>query len=287
MKNLFYISVDSSCDLPYELLQKNNVGIIHLTYSIDDELFSDTMKEKDMLELYSKMRNGKIPKTSQAPSEFFLELWRGIDLPILHISLSSALSNTCNNAIIAKNTLTEESGKKIEVVDSLMGSLGIGAMVLEAIKMRDEGKSLEEAYTKINGNRLNMNTLYTTDDLTYFWRGGRIKRVSAILGSILFINPIMRVKRDGSLYISDKLRGKKKAAAFVVSEVKKLAINPSENTLYMCHSDCLEDATQLAERIKEEVGFKDIHYTLMGATIGTHTGPGLKAIFFYGKEREI
>lgn len=287
MDRKFVITTDSGCDLPIQFLKDNDVKAVFLSYSIDGESHNDIMEEENSKKLYSEMRQGKIAKTSQATSSEFIDAWKDINEPILNICLSSGLSNTYNNTLLAKKEILEKDPtRKIESIDSLMGSLGIGMLVIEAIALRDKGLELEEAAKIINDMRLNINAIYTTTDLTYFCRGGRISKVSALLGSILFINPVMRVKCDGTLYISEKIRGKKKASRFIIDEAKRLAIEPEKHTLYMCHADCFESAKELAEKIKEEVGFKDIVYTLMGATIGTHTGPGLRSIFFYGSKRE-
>lgn len=282
MEKKFYITCDSSCDLTKEYLIENDVKLVGLRYTIDDKEYTDDLSVDAKEYFYKRYREGSICKTGCYNQEDCKVVWENIDMPILHIAISSGLSNSYEHAYLMSQNTTD---KKVMVLDSLMASLGTGMMVIDAIKLRDEGKSLEEAYEAIKTKLLSYNAFYTTDTLEYFYRGGRIKKSAAVFGKLLHINPILTVKSDGTLSIDKKIRGTKHCETELINIIKETAIDPANNTLYLCQTDCLAEATILAEKIKNEVGFKDVFTTLMGPTIGTHTGPGLKAFFYYGIDR--
>lgn len=277
----FYITCDSSCDLPRDFLTRNNILFIPMKYTIDDKEYADELLFDSKNIFYNALKKGATCHTGSYNEKDILDLWDKTGEPILHISLSSGLSNCYEHALMAQ----KEAKKKVLVLDSLMASLGVGMLIIRACELRDKDLSLEEAYEELNRDVLKLNTIYTTDNLESFYKSGRIKKNKYLLGKLLHINPILKVDREGKLYIHNKTHGKKKAENEIIEEIKNTVIDPSNQTLYVCHSNIYDEAKDLAEKIKDAVGFKDIYITSMGPTISAHTGLGLKSYFYFGKER--
>ena len=178
---------------------------------------------------------------------------------IIYISLSSNLSGTFNSANIAKNNLIEEyPDAKIYLVDSLSVSVGQGFLVEKACDMRNNGLNAEEIVNWLEENKRKVVHSILIDDLNHLKRGGRISSTTATIGGLLNIKPTLYIDDDGKLVQGEKIKGKKKALRFLVNEVKERAINTENETLYICHGDCLEEAETLKNMILEEVKFKNI-----------------------------
>lgn len=285
----FILTTDSGCDLPIELLNENQIHTVMMSYSLNGEIYKDTMNPSDYKEFYAKMRNGAVPKTSQLNIADFLDFFtpllsQGKD--IVYVSLSSGVSGTYNNAVFAANQLKQSHGANIYVVDSLMCSTGYGALVLEAAKQRDKGCTAEECVKWLNENKLNLNTFYTTDDLTYLTRSGRCSKTSAILGTIFKICPILNVIETGKLTVCERARGFKKAVQKIGQLISETAINVAKQTLYICHSDVPERAKEFGEYLLSLIKFKNVFYTNIGTIIGSNCGPGVVAAFYFGKSRK-
>lgn len=284
----FILTTDSGCDLPLELLNQQGVFTLKMSYSLNGEIFTDTMNPDDYKEFYAKMRNGAVPKTSQLNVSDFMNFFTplvGKCKNIVYVSLSSGVSGTYNNAVTAAKELKETLGANIHVVDSLMCSTGYGALVLKAARMRDDGCDAEQCANWLNENKLNLNTYYTTDDLTYLTRSGRCSKTSAILGTIFKICPILNVIENGKLNVCERARGFKKAMQKIGQLIAKTVENAAKQTLYICHSDVIERAKEFGQFLLTSIGFKDVLYTDIGTIIGSNCGPGVVAAFYFGKSR--
>lgn len=290
MNNNFILSTDSGCDLSLDLCQKNNIIPIHLKYYNDEEVSTDTMIEADSIVFYNKMRKGKLFKTSQINTDEFIEFFEPMlseNLPILHICMGSAISGTYNNGVVAVRKLKEKYPEsKIYFLDSTLASVGYGILALKVAEFREQGKTAEQCAKWVEENKTKINTYYTTSTLTYFAKSGRLKSSSAVLGKLLAVNPILKLDKAGGLSIFAKVIGKKAAVNKIISSIAEKIINPKEQTLYVSHSDIPEEAKIFGETLKEHFGFKDVLYTYIGSTIGSHCGPGTKTAFFFGKERD-
>jgi DegV family protein with EDD domain len=173
----------------------------------------------------------------------------------------------------------------IEIIDSTSASLGYGMMCIEAAKLREEGKTYEEIVRYVENIKRGVNPYFETSTLTYLARGGRVTKIASIFGNVLSIRPVLRLDYDGHLVVYTKGHGKLNTFKKVIEAVKEAVIDPQNQTLYVSHSNAINDAVELAEKIKEEIGFKDIVYSYIGTIIGSHTGPGLVSVFFHGKDR--
>ena len=292
MEKKFIICTDSGCDLSGNVLAEHGIYAMPLQYELNGKLYSDTMKNEDTRKFYQGMRDGDVPKTSQANFEQFIDFWTPIieeyHLPLVHLSLGSGVSGTFNNGCLAaeqiKETLPEA---EIHVVDSTLCSVGYGMLALHAAEMMNSGESADAAVDWLENNKARMNTWYTTDELKYLYRSGRVSKIGAVLADALNICPILNLDLEGHLLVQEKVRGLKKTIRRIHEIMDELVENPEEEIAYVCHSDIEEKAREFGEEIKERYGFKEMRYTLIGPTIGANCGPGLMAIFFYGKPRTM
>lgn len=287
----FIVTTDSGCDLPDSLLKKRDIIPFRIKYEINGETIADTMLHEDCKKFYDSMRAGAVPKTSQINIMEFVDFWRPLTekgLPIVHISLGSGISGTYANGLNAINILKEQVPEaKILLIDSTLASVGYGMLALKAADMRDEGKTPEECVAWLNAHKAEINTYYTTSDLTYLYRSGRVSRTGMIIARALDINPILNLDLQGHLIVQEKIRGQKNTIKRIHEIIRDLVVNPAEQTLFICHSDIPDAARELGSSIQKEFGFKDVYYTYIGTTIGAHAGPGLMAAFFVGKPRTM
>lgn len=287
----FIITSDSSCDLTASQVKALDVSCAYLSYTIGNDIFYDDMIESHIDNFYRKMRDGAVPATSQVPPAqfevFFKEAVKK-NLPVLHISISSALSGTYRSATIAANEVMEENpDADIRVIDSTVASAGLAMLIYEAVKYRDKGRSIEEAVAHIEGIKAYINTFVTTDDLSYMRRGGRVSMAGAIVSSVMKISPLITLSHAGKLYVSAKIRGSKVALEKFVESVKDSVVKPEAQTLYIVHADAESKAKEFGEKLKERLGFRRIQYMKFGTTIGAHGGPGTISAFYFGKLRPI
>lgn len=294
MKNLnevpFVISTDSGCDLSIELCKEKGIIPLFMNYIDGENAVVDTMQQADIVKFYKRMEDeAKMFKTSAVNIQEaydFLKSLLEYNKPIIHISLGSGISGTYNNFVAAKEMLDEKHpGNEIYLIDSTSASLGYGILVLEAAKMRDEGKNIIEVKEYLESVKRGINPYFTTNTLTYLARGGRVTKIASIFGNVLSIKPILRLDFDGHLLVHTKGHGKTNTYKKMLEAIKEQVENPENQTLYVSHSNAIESAVEFAEMVKKELGFKDIFYSYIGSIIGSHTGPGLIAVFFYGKNR--
>lgn len=284
------ISTDSGCDLGKKLLNELNVPFIKMRYCDSDECYPDTQDEAKTKEFYKKMRNGVIYKTTSIVPDEAYEFFNNIccdDLPIIHISLGSAISSTYNNVLKAKQMLNNENKKnKIYVIDSLGASICYGLLVLEAVKMRDQGFKAEEIVEKIENIKRGVTPIYTTPTLEYLRKSGRISNFNYFIGNILSIKPILKLDENGKLFIATKTNGIKNTYSKIINLIKDAVIDPNEQILYIGHGDNIDEAKKLGELIMNNINFKEVRYSLIGPTIGSHSGPDLLCAYFFGKNRK-
>ncbi len=289
---MFKLVTDNTADLPLEYLRLHDVDYMFLSYILDGQAYVKG-KELDWKEFYALMRSGKMPTTSQVnPDEaksFFEECIKESQ-EILYLAFSSGLSGTCNSArIAAEEVMEEHPGVKIAVVDSLCASLGEGLFVHKAVQLRDKGKSLEETVEWLEEHKLNVVHAFTVDDLFHLFRGGRVSRATAIVGTLASIKPRLHVDNEGHLIVIGKVRGRRKSLNSLVDYMEeKMGSWTQENKddyIFISHGDALEDAEYVRDQIKERFGMEHFLINNIGPTIGAHSGPGTIALFFMGEER--
>lgn len=293
--NKYILSCCSTFDLSKEHFEKRNIKYVCFHYSINGKQYDDDLGQTiPIAEFYKIIENKNVDlKTSQVNSDEFISyftpfLEKGMD--ILHLCASSGLSGVYNSALIAKKELEKIfPERKIYIVDTLGGSSGGGLIADTLADMRDEGKSIDELYRWIEQNKLRLNHWFCSSDLTFYIRGGRISKASGFIGSMLKICPIMNVNNKGKLIPRSKVRTVDKAIEEMFNKMVKNAENGINYSgkCYISQSACYNDAKKLATKIEEN--FKNLNGKVLindiGTTIGSHTGPGTIALFFWGTER--
>ncbi len=287
----YRITTDSTADLPRSYLQEHDIPCIGLRFTLDGKEYREGLDDAiDAHGFYESLRNGGAAATMQINSFEFTEfaepfLQAGED--VLHIAFSSGLSGTYASCIGAVDELREKyPDRTIEVVDSLCASLGEGLLVDYAIKNRGAGMTLEENARWLHDNRLNMAHWFTVNDLMYLHRGGRVSKTSAIVGTILQFKPVLHVDDEGHLVLMSKTRGRNASLKALVEKMREAVKgDPTKQTVFISHGDCLEDAEQTARYVEEALGVKPALINNIGAVIGSHSGPGTVALFFAGETR--
>lgn len=292
--NPYVISCCSTADLSEEHFRSRNISYICFHFELDGVEYPDDLgKSIPFDEFYRRMANGASTKTSQINVEEFTEyfepfLKEGKD--ILHVSLSSGISGVFNSASLARNLLMQKYPERtILIVDSLGASSGYGLFMDRLADLRDEGYSIQELYEWAMKNRLHLNHWFFSTDLTFYIRGGRVSKTSGFIGTILKICPLLNMNRLGQLIPREKIRTKKKVIQAIVTRMKECADNGTDYSgkCYISHSACYEDARAVADLV--EAAFPKLNGKVeiysVGTTIGSHTGPGTVALFFWGKER--
>ena len=290
----YVVSCCSTVDLTDDYLRKRDIEYVSLHYEIDGKEYLDDMgRSMSYTVFYQKMVDGAMTKTSQVSAgeyEKYFErfLKRGKD--ILHVTLSSGISGTINSANVAKEILAEKyPERKIYVIDSLAASGGYGLLMDKVADKRDEGLSIDELATWVEEHKLELHHWFFTTDLTFFIRGGRVSKVSGYFGNLLTICPLLNVDYQGKLIPRYKIRTKKKVIAETLERMKENAADglDYDQNVFLNDSACRRDADELAELVRKTFPHIDgeIFQNSIGTVIGSHTGPGTVALFFWGKKR--
>lgn len=291
----YVISCCSTADLEKEHFEKRDIHYICFHFELDGKQYSDDLGQSIPFdEFYQRMADGAETRTSQINVDEFTEyfepfLKEGKD--ILHVTLSSGISGVFNSAKVAADELMERyPERKIYLVDSLGASSGYGLMMDKMADLRDEGKSLEEAYHWLEENKLRLHHWFFSTDLTFYIRGGRISKTAGTVGMVLNICPLLNMDNGGRLIPRQKIRTKKKVIQEIVNKMKEHAENGADYSgkCYISQSACYEDARKVADLVEEafpKLSGKVVINNI-GTTIGSHTGPGTVALFFWGDERK-
>lgn len=284
----YIITVNSTIDLPKEWLQERSIPVIPLSYTIDGETYRD-MEGLTSKEFFQKLREGKMSVTSQVNPEEAKEslepfLKEGKD--ILHLGFSSGLSGTYNSMKLAAEELMEiYPDAKVIAIDTLCACMGEGLLLYKVLELKAQGKTLEEIAAWVEENKLHICHNVTVDDLNHLHRGGRVSKATAIVGTMVKIKPIIHVDNDGKLNVIAKERGRKKSLNTIVDMAVKQAGNWNNDVVTVTHGDCLVEAEYVADLARERLGAKEVIINNIGTVIGSHTGPGVVAVFFMGEER--
>ena len=286
--NEFVILSDSCHDLPKELIAQLNVGVAPLSVEYDEKTVFDD-GEMAPKAFYDGIRNGKMPKTSAVN----LEGWKKLMKPalaegkdVLALCFAYGLSTTYQSAVIAADELREKyPDRKILVIDTHSASVGHGLIVWNAAKLRAEGKTIEEVYAWVEENMLHVCHWVTVNDLMHLKRGGRVSAATAVVGPMLQIKPVLIVNEEGKLDTVAKARGRKTAMNMLVEKLAETGLPGKNDTVFLGHGDCQEDAEAVAKMLKERCGVKEVIISYVGNVIGSHTGPDVLVLAFLGEHR--
>ena len=284
----YVITVNSTVDLPKEWLEERHVPVVPLKYTIDGETYTD-MEGLSAKEFFAKLREGKMSVTSQVNPEEAAELLEpyvkdGKD--ILHLGFSSGLSGTLNSMRIAGQMLEEKYPEaKVIVIDTLCACLGEGLILYKALQQKAMGKTIDETAQWVEENKLHICHNVTVDDLNHLHRGGRVSKTTAVLGTLVQIKPIIHMDDNGKLQVIGKERGRKKSLNKIVDMAVEQSKGWDNDIIMITHGDCIEDAEYVAKLVREKMGIDNILINNIGTVIGSHTGPGVVAVFCMGNKR--
>lgn len=291
MNDTYVILTDSTVDLPAELAKELGITVVPLGYTINKRSCKDNPLAPSMpyKAFYDLLRQGETSITTQVnitewadTAEPFLK--QGKD--VLIIAFSSGLSGTYQSARIAAEELSEAyPDRKILAVDSLSASMGEGLLVWHAVQRQNAGMDIEELAQWLLDNRLRMCHWFTVDDLNHLKRGGRISGAVALIGSVLGIKPVMHVDDEGHLIPVSKIRGRRQSLDALVDKMAESYDATEPQTVFISHGDAEADANYVAQQIRSRLNVANVVIHYVGPVIGTHSGPGTLAIFFFGSQR--
>lgn len=292
----YIISCCSTADLSKEHFEERNIQYTCFKYYLDDVCYPDDLGQTIPFDkFYQMMVDGADTKTSQINADEYITyftpfLEEGKD--VLHLCLSSGISGAYNSAMIAKSDLEEKyPDRKIYVIDSLAASSGFGLLMDKIADLRDSGMPIDELNDWVEANKKKLQHWFFSTDLTFYVKGGRVSKTAGFVGGILNICPLLNVNNEGKLIPREKIRTKKKVIKAIVDKMIENADNGLEyaDKCYISNSACIEDAAAVAALVEEN--FPKLKGKVLinsiGTTIGSHTGPGTVALFFWGKEREM
>lgn len=286
----YLITTDNMGDLPDEYLVKHQVPAMSLTYILDGQTYN-TENSLPYQEFYKKMREGCMPTTSQInPDEAKKKLSEYLESNknIIHIAFSGGLSGTFNSVRLAAEELMEERPDcRITVVDSLAASMGEGLLLHKALERQAAGLGYDEMVQWLEENKLHVCHYFTVDDLFHLYRGGRVSKAAAVVGTMINLKPVLQVDDEGHLIPLSKVRGRRKSLNALVDFMEKQMGNFREQNdiVFISHGDCYEDALYVQEQVRKRFGIERFLINPVGPTIGAHSGPGTLALFFMGDAR--
>ncbi len=288
----FEIVTDSSSNLIEDLIDEFGLHILPLSFMVDGEQYHSYLKGEhtDLAQFYAMMREGKVITTSLPNMAESEELLRGLlaaGKDVLYIGFSSGLSGTFQEIDLLLGQLAQEFPERtVLTVDTLAASGGEGLLVWYAATLARDGASIEEVHRWLEDNKLKLAHWFTVDDLMFLFRGGRVSKTSAWAGTLLNIKPVMHVDDEGHLIPLEKVRGRKKSLRALVDHMEATADAPvAEQTVFITHGDCREDAEYVADLVRERFGVTDIVINYVDPVIGAHSGPGTMALFFLADHR--
>ena len=284
----YRIITDTCCDFPTEMYDELNLAVVPLTVRFQDKEVS-SYSEKWLKKMYAGMREGEAATTAAVNPQG----WSDVIEPVLAagedalvMAFSSGLSTTYQSAVIAAAELGDKyPNRKIRVIDTLCASLGQGLLVWYACQKRDEGMDLDALADWCEDKKKNLAMWFTVDDLMFLKRGGRVSAATALVGTMLQIKPVLHVDDEGKLISMAKARGRKASIEALAKKVGETGLPGENDTVFISHGDCLEDAKLLEKLLQEKYGVKKAFIYYVGAVIGSHAGPGTLALFFLGSKR--
>lgn len=290
----YILSCCSVSDLNRKHYSDRDISVILFHFIVDGKDYMDDFGESYPFDkFYGDMEKGAMTKTSQVSAgEYFdyFEKFLKEGKDILHVTLSSGLSGTYQSACTAASMLKEKyPDRKVYVVDSLGASSGYGLLMDKLADLRDEGMSIDDLRAWAEEHKLEVHHWFFSTDLKYYVRGGRISKTSGFLGNLLHICPLLNMDEDGHLIPREKIRTIKKVEKIIVEKMEEFADKglDYDGKVFISMSNCMEYAKPVADMVEEK--FKHmkgkVEINSIGTTIGSHTGPGTVALFFFGKKR--
>ena len=291
----FILSCCSTADLSREHFEQRDIHYICFHYELDGKQYADDLGQSIPFDqFYQAMANGAETRTSQINVEEYRQyfetfLKEGQD--VLHLCLSSGISGSINSARLAQEELAAKyPERKLYIVDSLAASSGYGLLMDKLADLRDEGMDIDQLRDWAEENKLRLHHWFFSTDLTFYVKGGRVSKASGFVGTLLNICPLLNVSKEGKLIPRFKIRGKNKVIKEIVAKMEAFADGREnyDGKCYICQSAIMDAASEVARLVEER--FPKLNGKVLinsiGTTIGSHTGPGTVALFFWGDKRE-
>lgn len=287
----YVITCSSTADLPTEFVREHDITVLPYQFFMDGkEYYDDQGVSISTHDFYEKVRAGSMPTTSMVNADRYVAFFTpfleaGKD--VLHLEFSSGLSGSFDNAVMVAGQLVQKyPGRTIKVVDSLSASRGYGLFVHLVVLKKEDGATLDEAYTYAEELKWKITHWFAVESLEHLRRGGRVSRASAFLGTMLNIKPVLAFNNEGKIIPVEKIRGRKKSLIEMVNKMEEDVDNPDGQIVYVGHGDAPEDAEYVAQLIKERFPtVKETFINYTGPVIGAHSGPGTVNIHYVGKQR--
>lgn len=290
----YVLSCCSTADLSRERLEQRGVPVLFFRYMLGGEERQDTLDRESLHTFYEAVRQGAETSTSMVSVGEYVDFFapfleKGND--VLHVCLSGGLSGTCGSARQAAALLREQfPERQVLIVDSLAASAGYGLLVDTMAQLRTAKMEMEDLFTWAEEHKRCLHHWFLSTDLSAYIRGGRISKTAGAFGGMMGICPLLHMNREGKLVAGEKIRSKRRAIAEIVERMASHAEGGTDYTgrCFISHSDCLADAETVAALVEQR--FPQLNGKVeifdIGTTIGSHTGPGTVALFFFGRERE-
>lgn len=288
----FIIATASTSDLDINWLTEHDIPFIPYTFLLDDEYHYDDCRVETKKRIFSAMRDGQMPSTSQIPEEEYIKFFTKLldtGKDVIYLDMSRAISNSYNNALAAEKKLKDKyPGRRFTMIDTRCITGGLALLVTLVVRLKESGASYDECVAFAEDTRLHIMHHFVVDDLKWLRKGGRLSNASAIIGTLLKIKPILYVTDEGTLVASSKVRGRRTCLANVVKSMKDDLDASEGKEVFIVHGDCEDDARAVADDIRRTYpGIGSISLSMLGPTIGAHVGPGFIGVFYIGTSRRF
>ena len=285
--------IDSCCELPLEMLQRDGIFLLNYVYTLDGEVHVDDLYQTiTPHEFFEGMRNGAQPQTSQLPVPMLSETFEKAmtaERPAVFFSFSGALTGTLDTARVVYDGLCADhpGHQPVYFYDTKLAATAEGLFVHEALRQWEKGLTAEEMLAWADQAAPHVNEMFVVDDLTSMRRGGRIPPALAVIGSKLDVKPLLDIDvTDGTLHSCGLARGKKKAIKQMVGLFTKTIPERDRNgrLVLIGNADCPEDAKRLEEMLRKTAVDLQVLHMNIGPVIGSHVGPGMVSMVFWGPD---
>lgn len=287
----FVVFTDGCSNLPGSILTRKQIRTLPFTYTINGEqiVYNGDIESFDARAHYDLLRSGELIQTSLANTQQFIDHFRPVlesGSDVIYIGMSSGISGTYQASSIAAAELMEEfPQRRVRTVDSLGAGFGPGLLTILAADLRNEGKTVDETADILEHKRMDLCEFFTVDDLMFLRRTGRLSTTGALVGTMLGIKPILRGDEEGHIVVCQKCRGRKKAVDTLAQLYETRVVDAANQTVAISHGDCLEEAQALADKICAIAQPKELIFCAHEPVTGSHVGPGMLAVFFFGEGR--
>lgn len=287
----FAVFTDGCSNLPGTVLKSRQICTLPFTYTINGEqiIYNGDIDSFDAPSHYDLLRAGELIQTSLANTQQFIDHFRPVleaGSDVIYIGMSSGISGTYHaSSIAAAELMAEFPGRRVRTVDSLGAGFGPGLLTILAADLRSKGKTVDETADYLDQKKMDLCEFFTVDDLMFLRRTGRLSTTGALAGTMLGIKPILRGDEDGHIVTYQKCRGRKKAVDTLAQLYETRVVDAGSQIVAISHGDCLEEAQALADKICTAAKPKELIFCPHEPVTGSHVGPGMLAVFFFGKGR--